>query len=58
MANTENNRRYRAQHGEHQKEYDRQRYMEHRAEKLAYQKAYYREHREEIRFKKRNGLIR
>ena len=37
---------------------DRERYLRQRDERLERQRAYYKEHREEIRYKKRKGLIR
>jgi hypothetical protein len=58
MSTAASNYRYRLKHADAQKERDHRRYMRQREERLAYQREYYAEHREEIRYKKRMGLVR
>ena len=43
---------------ERRRQKDRERYLRHREARLERQRAYYQEHSEEIRYKKRNVLIR
>ena len=58
MSKAERNRRYRERHAEECKERDQLRYMRQREERLRKQHEYYMAHKDEIRQKKRMGLIR